>query len=85
MDLRLQMESIRRTPSGANLFPVAQGFLHDVGQFLPSDWLVQAGRTSLHGHPWPAMAWAVMIGWTMLLVAIAVVAYRRDSGRHSRR
>ena len=62
-------------------FPVTQGFLHDIGQFLPSYWLVQAGRISLHGHPWPAMAWAVVIGWTVVLVAIAVVAYRRDSGR----
>jgi len=62
-------------------FPVTHGFLHDVGQFLPSFWLVQAGRTSLHGHGWGVTAWVVVIGWTVLLAAIAVAAYRRDTGR----
>jgi ABC-2 type transport system permease protein len=62
-------------------FPITHGFLHDVGQFLPSYWLVQAGRISLHGQGWDAKAWAVVIGWTVLLTAIAAVAYRRDTGR----
>ena len=62
-------------------FPVTHGFLHDVGQFLPSFWLVQAGRISLHGHGWGAMAWAVVVGWTAVLTVIAVIAYRRDTGR----
>jgi ABC-2 type transport system permease protein len=62
-------------------FPVTHGFLHDVGQILPSYWLVQAGRVSLHGHPWNGLAWAVVLGWTVILAAIAAVAYRRDTGR----
>jgi ABC-2 type transport system permease protein len=62
-------------------FPVTHGFLHDVGQYLPSYWLVQAGRISLHGQGWPAMAWIVVFCWTAALTAIAVVAYRRDTGR----
>lgn len=62
-------------------FPVTHGLLHDIGQFLPSFWLVQAGRISLHGHGWGVMAWAVVIGWTVALTAIATAAYRRDSGR----
>jgi ABC-2 type transport system permease protein len=62
-------------------FPITHGFLHDIGQFVPSYWLVQAGRVGLNGHPWNAMAWAVIIGWTVILVAVAAFAYRRDSGR----
>jgi ABC-2 type transport system permease protein len=62
-------------------FPVTHGFLHDVGQFLPSYWLVQAGRISLHGHGWGAMGWAVVIVWTVVLSALAGYAYLRDTGR----
>jgi ABC-2 type transport system permease protein len=62
-------------------FPITHGFLHDVGQVLPSYWLVQAGRVSLDGHPWSGLAWAVVIGWTVILAVIAAVAYRRDTGR----
>jgi ABC-2 type transport system permease protein len=62
-------------------FPVTSGFLHDVGQFLPSYWLIQAGRLSLHGQAWGAKAWAVVIGWTIVLVAFAGWAYMRDTGR----
>jgi ABC-2 type transport system permease protein len=62
-------------------FPVTSGFLHDVGQFLPSYWLVQAGRTSLNGHAWGVMGWAVVLGWTVVLVLFAGWAYMRDTGR----
>lgn len=62
-------------------FPVSHGFLHDIGQALPSYWLVQAGRVSLHGHGWGATAWIVVAGWTAVLSALAALAYRRDTGR----
>jgi ABC-2 type transport system permease protein len=62
-------------------FPITHGFLHDVGQFVPSYWLVQAGRIGLHGQPWHGMAWAVIIVWTAVLAGVGAVAYRRDSGR----
>jgi ABC-2 type transport system permease protein len=61
-------------------FPV-HGFLHDVGQFLPSYWLVQAGRVAISGHPWTLTGWLVIAGWTVALVSFAVFAYRRDTGR----
>lgn len=61
-------------------FPV-HGFLHDVGQFLPSYWLVQAGRVAISGHPWSLLGWLVIAGWTVALVSFAVVAYRRDTAR----
>jgi ABC-2 type transport system permease protein len=61
-------------------FPLT-GFLHDVGQFVPSYWLVQAARISAHGHGWGAMAWEVVLGWTLVLTVLAAIAYRRDTGR----
>jgi ABC-2 type transport system permease protein len=62
-------------------FPVTNGFLHDLGQCLPSYWLVQAGRVSIDGQPWGALGWAVVLGWTVVLVAFAGWAYMRDTGR----
>lgn len=62
-------------------FPVTHGFLHDLGRWLPSYWLVQAGRTAIHGQGWGTMAWAVVVGWTVLLAVLAGLAYRRDTGR----
>jgi ABC-2 type transport system permease protein len=62
-------------------FPITHGFLHDIGQFLPSYWLVQAGRVTLPGHAWGAEGWAVVIGWTVVLTAGAAWAYLRDTGR----
>jgi ABC-2 type transport system permease protein len=66
---------------GGTWFPITHGFLHDVGQFLPSFWLVQAGRISLHGHGWGAKGWTVVIVWTVVLSAAAGYAYLRDTGR----
>jgi ABC-2 type transport system permease protein len=62
-------------------FPVTSGFLHDVGQFLPSYWLVQAGHVAAGGQAWGAQGWAVVAGWTVVLTIGAVIAYRRDTER----
>ena len=67
---------------GGTWFPISDhGFLHDLAQFLPSYWLVQASHVALGGHPWPARAWAVMIAWTAVLGVLAARAYRRDTAR----
>ncbi len=66
---------------GGTWFPIPSGFLHDLGQYLPSYWLVQASHVALGGRVWPAMAWAVVIGWTAILSILAARAYRRDTGR----
>ncbi len=67
---------------GGTWFPIpSSGFLHDLAQFLPSYWLVQASHVAVGGHAWPGRAWAVMAAWTVLLAALAVRAYRRDTGR----
>jgi ABC-2 type transport system permease protein len=63
-------------------FPLTEGgFLHDIAQFLPSFWLVQASHVSLGGAGWTAAGWAVIGGWTLALALLARVAYRRDTER----
>jgi ABC-2 type transport system permease protein len=67
---------------GGTWFPLGQhGFVHDLAQYLPSYWLVQASHVALGGHPWTGKAWFVLAGWTLVLGALAVRAYRRDTGR----
>jgi ABC-2 type transport system permease protein len=62
-------------------FPVTHGFLHTIGQFLPSYWLVQASRVGTHGHGWSATGWIVVVAWTVALALLARYAYARDTNR----
>jgi ABC-2 type transport system permease protein len=67
---------------GGTWFPIpTHGFLHVVGQLLPSYWLVQASHVVLSGHAWPVKAWIVIAAWTVALALVAQRAYRRDTGR----
>jgi len=67
---------------GGTWFPIGHsGLLYDVAQCLPSYWLVQASHVALGGHPWGVEAWAVVLGWTVVLTAFAQWAYRRDTKR----
>ena len=65
---------------GGTWFPVT-GFLHTVGRFVPSYWLVQAAHIALTGSGWGGMGWAVIGVWTVVLAAIAAYAFARDTGR----
>ena len=66
---------------GGIWFPIQHGFLHDVGQFLPSYWLVRASHVVEHGHAWSGLGWAVVLGWFAVFAVAARWAYRRDTGR----
>ncbi len=66
---------------GGTWFPVTHGFLHDVGQCLPSYWLAQAGHMGTGGAPWGLTGWLVTAAWTIVLAVLAGYAYRRDTGR----
>jgi len=67
---------------GGTWFPLGHsGLLHDIAQFLPSYWLVQASHVALGGAAWSTRGWLVIAGWTGLLSALAVRLYRRDTGR----
>ena len=57
------------------------GVLLDIAKLLPSYWLVQAGKTAIGGHGWPAEAWIVVAVWTAVLARLTVRAYRRDTAR----
>lgn len=62
-------------------FPLDDGVLRDVGEQLPSYWLVQAGHIGLGGDGWPPHGWIVLGAWTAVLGLLAARAYRRDTGR----
>lgn len=62
-------------------FPLEDGVLHDIAQFLPSHWLVQASHVSLGGGGWTATGWIVIAAWTVGLTVLARAAYRRDTER----
>jgi ABC-2 type transport system permease protein len=63
-------------------FPLgSSGIVHDIAQGLPSYWLVQANRVVLGGPGWSATGWLVVAGWSVVLIAAAARAYRRDTGR----
>src|ERR1022692_4311598 len=67
---------------GAYGFQVAtSGPVFQVIKALPSYWLVQAGKTALGGHDWPAQGWIVIAAWTVVLVPLAGRVYRRDTSR----
>lgn len=67
---------------GGTWFPLpSHGFLHDLAQFVPSYWLVQASHVAIGGRAWTATAWLVLLAWTAVLSALAVRAYRRDTAR----
>ena len=64
-----------------NWFPLGDGLLQDVAQFLPSYWLVQASHVALGGAAWSATGWLVIAGWTLPLGVLARAAFRRDTER----
>ena len=42
---------------------------------------IQAGRAGLTRQAWPVEGWVVIFVWTAGLTALAVMAYRRDTGK----
>ncbi len=66
---------------GGTWFPLSSGFLRQLGELLPSYWLVQASHVALGGQAWTSKGWLVMLVWTIVLSRLAIWAYRRDTGR----
>lgn len=60
---------------------VTSGFLFTLVRFLPSYWLVQAGKTTVYGGGWPSEGWIVIAVWTLVLSVLAVQVYQRDTKR----
>ena len=58
------------------------GPLFEVMKALPSYWLVQAGKSvAVGGGGWPGQAWLVIAVWTVALLPVAGLAYRRNAAR----
>jgi len=67
---------------GGAFFPIStSGTFYDIARLLPSYWLVQAGRAGLTHKAWPLEGWVVLIVWTTGLSWLAMLAYRRDTGK----
>jgi ABC-2 type transport system permease protein len=62
-------------------FPLTHGFLYDVGQYIPSYWIVQASHIAIGGQGWTTKGWVVVAVWTVVFVVAARFAYRRDTQR----
>jgi ABC-2 type transport system permease protein len=68
---------------GGVWFPISgHGALHDLGQIVPSYWLVQAAHVALGGSGWGSRGWIVVAAWTAVLLVVAARAYRRDTKRN---
>ena len=66
---------------GGTWYPLGDGVLKDIGEVLPSYWLVQASHVATGGGAWSATGWVVVAAWTVVLTALAARAYRRDTRR----
>jgi ABC-2 type transport system permease protein len=64
---------------GGVWFPLGHGTLADIGQALPSYWLVQAAHVGVGGSGWSARGWAVMAVWTAGATVLARRAYVKDT------
>jgi ABC-2 type transport system permease protein len=67
---------------GGQWFPLPDhGFLHYLGEALPSYWLTQASHVGIGGSGWGALGWGVIVAWTAVTTGFAAWAYRRDTQR----
>jgi ABC-2 type transport system permease protein len=57
------------------------GWVLAAAKLLPSYWAVQAGKTVVGSGSWPLEGWLVVAGWIVVLVPVAVRAYRRSTSR----
>lgn len=55
------------------------GAILTIVKLLPSYWMVQAGKTAVGKGSWPAEGWIVVTVWTLCLIPLAALAYRRAS------
>ncbi len=57
------------------------GVVHQISMLFPSYWLVQAGKAGFTHHGWSAEGWLVVLVWSVVLLRVARIAYRRDTAR----
>jgi len=65
---------------GGVWFPLGNhGALSQIGQALPSYWLVQAAHIGLGGAAWGTKGWIVLAVWAIAATALARRAYVKDT------
>jgi ABC-2 type transport system permease protein len=65
---------------GGSWYPVS-GVLGQIGSWIPSYWIVQAGHIAVGGHSWPVKGWLVVLGWAAVFTALATRAFLADTAR----
>lgn len=65
---------------GGSWYPI-QGVLKDIGSWIPSYWIVQAGHIAVGGGSWSAKGWLVVLGWAAVFTVLAAKAFREDTRR----
>ena len=68
---------------GGTWFPITGGgFIATFSHQIPSYWIVQASHAGLgQPHPWGGHGWAIIAIWSVVLIALAGWAYKRDTKR----
>ena len=65
---------------GGSWYPIT-GVLADIGSWIPSYWIVQAGHIAVGGNSWPVKGWLVVLAWTAVFTALATRAFLADTAR----
>lgn len=59
----------------------APGFIETIAPYLPTGAAARLMWAAVGGFPFDAASFAALIGWIVILAAVAISAYRRDEGR----
>jgi ABC-2 type transport system permease protein len=65
---------------GGSWYPVT-GVLGQIGSWIPSYWIVQAGHIAVGGNSWSVKGWIVVLGWSAVFAALATRAFLADTDR----
>jgi ABC-2 type transport system permease protein len=65
---------------GGAWYPVS-GVLGQIGSWVPSYWIVQAGHIAVGGQSWSTKGWLVVLGWSAVFTVLATRAFLADTDR----
>jgi len=65
---------------GGSWFPI-DGVLAQIGSWVPSYWIVQAGHIAVGGSSWSVKGWLVVLAWSAVFTVLATRAFLADTDR----